>query len=198
MAEELTKEQKYQRAYAKLHSTKIKEQHRAYQKAHPKEKAESARRWYEKHCDEVKERMRVYYKAHTEEAKVRAKEWIESHPERHADFTNQWRRNNPEAEQAIKHTRRAKEKGCSGKHTAEEWIALRDSTGGVCPRCQIYVGVKNMTRDHIIPLSRGGSNYIDNIQPLCGIKANSCNSHKWAKTMDYRENICGINKEGIQ
>lgn len=36
--------------------------------------------------------------------------------------------------------------------------------------------------DHVVPLSRGGTNEISNIQPLC----RSCNSKKHAKHIDYR------------
>jgi 5-methylcytosine-specific restriction endonuclease McrA len=39
-----------------------------------------------------------------------------------------------------------------------------------------------LTQDHVVPLARGGSNLIDNIQPLCA----SCNSSKGTQTIDYR------------
>ncbi|WP_397368836.1 HNH endonuclease [Paenibacillus anseongensis] len=41
-------------------------------------------------------------------------------------------------------------------------------------------GLKQRTRDHLIPLSRGVSDYIENIVPAC----RSCNSFKGTKTVD--------------
>ena len=42
---------------------------------------------------------------------------------------------------------------------------------------------KRLTVDHVVPLSKGGNDTIDNIQPLC----KPCNSSKGAKYIDYRK-----------
>jgi 5-methylcytosine-specific restriction endonuclease McrA len=76
--------------------------------------------------------------------------------------------------------RRAKKAGAEGTFTAEEFQQLCEFYSHRCLCCG-KMGVK-LTTDHVQPLSKGGSNHIDNIQPLCG----PCNSRKHAKTQDYR------------
>lgn len=80
--------------------------------------------------------------------------------------------------------RRARMAASEGSFSTEEWekkLSLYDH----CPQCMrawcdipLPRGRKSpITRDHIIPLSKGGGNTIENIQPLCY----SCNSQKGAK-----------------
>ena len=63
-----------------------------------------------------------------------------------------------------------------GRHSLKEWLELRASTKGICPCCKKKVGLSKLSLDHIIPISKGGTDYIWNIQPLCL----SCNSSKGA------------------
>jgi hypothetical protein len=69
---------------------------------------------------------------------------------------------------------RAKSLGIEGILTAEDWAELVEKHGGKCASCR---GGKYLVIDHIIPLSRGGTNTKDNIQPLCV----QCNSSKGNK-----------------
>jgi len=75
---------------------------------------------------------------------------------------------------AAKARRRALEKSAEGSFTAKELIDRFDMLGNKCAHCG---ATGKLTADHIVPLARGGTNYIDNIQPLCG----SCNSRKGAR-----------------
>lgn len=97
-------------------------------------------------------------------------------------YTAQWQRDNQEKVKAKWHKRRAIKKAAGGSFTDKEWktVLARYAPDGRCPCC----GQKRtLHADHVVPLSRGGSNDISNIQPLCG----SCNSKKGTKIIDYRE-----------
>lgn len=56
-------------------------------------------------------------------------------------------------------------------YTVDEWHAKAASYGFACAYCGAS---SNITSDHIVPLSAGGTNYIQNIVPACG----SCNYSK--------------------
>lgn len=74
--------------------------------------------------------------------------------------------------------RRAKLNG--GELTEAEWLEVVGQYGGACLRCGSQ---SNITIDHIIPISRGGTHTKDNVQPLC----KKCNSSKHDNTIDFRK-----------
>lgn len=74
---------------------------------------------------------------------------------------------------------RAAKLAAIGSHTAAEWDALCAHYNHCCLACGQCVP---LTEDHIVPLVKGGTDDISNIQPLC----RPCNSAKGTQTIDYR------------
>ena len=81
--------------------------------------------------------------------------------------------------------RRARKAGNGGSHTFGEWETLKAQYNWTCPCCKRKEPEVKLTRDHIVPISRGGSDNIENIQPLC-LKCNDC---KYTKTIKYENKI---------
>jgi len=79
---------------------------------------------------------------------------------------------------AFKHRRRIHEK--RGSFTGKELQELYTKYNNTCLSCGCTTC--KLTADHVIPLSKGGNNTIDNIQPLC----ERCNNIKGINIIDYR------------
>lgn len=62
----------------------------------------------------------------------------------------------------------------------QKLIAVMQKSGSVCSACGFG---DDLHVDHILPLSRGGTNDLDNLQMLCS----RCNLSKGTKTMDEWE-----------
>ncbi len=77
--------------------------------------------------------------------------------------------------------RRIKKLGNGGSHTLTEWESLKAQYEHTCPCCFRQEPEIKLTRDHIVPLVKGGRDDIENIQPLC----RSCNAKKHDKNIKY-------------
>ena len=63
----------------------------------------------------------------------------------------------------------------------------RKTAAGTCWYCGRKVGFKNLTMDHVIPLSRGGRSTRDNLVPCCrpcNIKKKNALPVEWQEYMD--------------
>lgn len=117
-------------------------------------------------------------------ATIRAKAYQKRHPDRHYEHVKVWRKKNPDLLLSYFHKRRALELNAPGPHfTAPQWQALKIKYKNRCLSCR---KTRTLVPDHVIPISKGGSNGIRNIQPLC----QSCNSKKWVRDTDYRLSKC--------
>jgi len=90
-----------------------------------------------------------------------------------------WRASHPEQnrtnKRAANRRRRAMIARVLATLTPAEWDAILQAAGHAC----IYCGsTKQLTQDHLIPLSRGGPHTAENVAPACW----PCNASKHNKT----------------
>ena len=151
----------------------------------------------------------TYYEANKEKIDARSQEFRDTNPElakerRQADYAKYADRrlvaiakyaktpNGKIARQTASVRCRARRLDAKGTHTTEELLDLKAKYGFHCLRCgkhesELQSGPTNhgvLEEDHVIPLSKGGANWISNIQPLC----HDCNGpgYKGAQIIDYR------------
>ncbi|HEY2616147.1 MAG TPA: HNH endonuclease [Acetobacteraceae bacterium] len=140
--------------------------------------------------DKAKETRHAYYLAHADEIKRRARKRAEQNPERTLEAsrrhysankerikqrTIQWNAANPEGQRTRRRNYRARLNGADGSHTTEDIQRIGDAQNWKCHWCGKSTK-RNYHVDHVVPLSRGGSNEPGNLVIACP----RCNNHKRA------------------
>jgi 5-methylcytosine-specific restriction endonuclease McrA len=134
---------------------------------------------YQDNREIILREQKAYVEARPElKAKIlaRVKAWQKAFPDKVNKKNSAWRAANPEARSIEKARRRTLMAGASGSHAKAEAKAILTAQKHLCanPYCRSFLAKGNKHLDHIMPLSRGGSNYASNLQWLCV----SCNTGK--------------------
>ena len=149
------------------------------------------REWYKNNADSVKAKSRAHYHARprAESRAVRAKwrlknkaavavaslDWYYRNKNKCRAAAQRYAKKFPEKQKARVHRRRARVKNAPGAFNADQIKQVVSLFGGKCAYC----GGAYEAIDHVVPLSRGGTNYIANIRPCC----TTCNSSKGSKLL---------------
>lgn len=123
----------------------------------------------------AKKRNQYYINNREKMLKINNQYYIDNR-DKMLEQNKQWRIANPEKVIAKKINRRAMELNATGKFTADDIAQLLVLQKGKCAIC--HCSIKNGYHvDHIVPLSKGGSNSKENLQLLCP----TCNLSKGAR-----------------
>jgi 5-methylcytosine-specific restriction endonuclease McrA len=140
---------------------KIKEQRKAYAQANSERLNVSRRAWKHRNKNYVAEAQRQYRK---------------NQPEKWREWGRLWRLANPISYKLAGHNRRVRKLNATGVCTPEQLIDRFNFYGNRCAYCRAET---KLTVDHVIPLSRGGSNWPANLRPAC----DRCNKTKATRTL---------------
>ena len=150
----------------------------SFKKGHvvPKEWIEKIRKAFKGRKIPEERRMKLIGRKLSEKTKKKISQNTNLRGERHW----QWKggiTENKEYRSWIKNKHNRLKFLAEGSYSWGEWQGLKKKYNYTCVMCGRKEPEIKLTIDHIVPISKGGTNWILNIQPLC----QSCNSKKGKK-----------------
>jgi 5-methylcytosine-specific restriction endonuclease McrA len=166
----------------------------AYQAAHPEQVATAKRAWRvahrekEAHPEQVATHVRAYYETHHGEVLARNRAWKAAHREEDRARSRAYRQAHPDKEYTRSHRRRARKRNAEGSFTSADIMHFYNEQGGCCRWCSKPLNDKYHI-DHIIPLSRWGTNWPANLVLACA-RCNLSKKDKLPFRNGSRPTIC--------
>lgn len=128
-------------------------------------------------CAQNRDRER--HQRDPERTKKRVKKWRLNNKDQYQGHARKWQKANPLQCAMIVARRRARKASAKGSHSAEEVQNLLKAQMNSCCGCGVSFDFVPFTQDHITPLFKGGTDFIENIQLMC----QPCNDSKGTKPM---------------
>jgi 5-methylcytosine-specific restriction endonuclease McrA len=175
-------------AYYVKNRERIAENGRAWRAANPEKCRDAARRYRSKHRDRLVEYQRTWRKQNLDKAAGYMRTWRLRHRDRanaidraYRERTRdrriqqaaEWRAADRIRYRAYQSKRRTIIRKSDGKFTTADIAHLHQVQGGRCRWCSVAL-TDRYEIDHVLPLSRGGSNQRDNLALTCP----TCNRRK--------------------
>ncbi len=174
-----------QRASHQRHKQKNNLISRQYHEHHRVTRLAQQKRWHARNKEKANERSRAWKAKNKEHSNsynhtAKRKAWLVANRQRISEWNRQWKLDHPDQvlrnRRVHKHRRRSRERNATGTFNANDLTRLFSAQSGCCVYCKDNLGRKYHV-DHIVPLSKGGSNDPANLQLLCA----SCNLSKAAR-----------------
>jgi len=153
------------KAYDK-NSERILKRNRDRRASDPEKAREYDRAWKKAHREKICKSRRAKRLANIEQARANERARRAVNPELARSRHRRWKENNPGAMKAHAMNRRARKQSSEGFHSAADISRIRRAQRDNCACCRVKLNGGGHV-DHIIPLSRGGSNWANNLQLLC-------------------------------
>ncbi len=152
---------------------------RAKARARQPQRRITHRNWVKANPERSKVHRERYLALHKAVALAGVRRWRAANRERVSFLNQRWQKANPDRVKELHRERRARRTGAEGKHTMADIRAKLRSQKSKCYWCKaalILDGEGKYHVDHVIPLSKGGSDGPENIAcacPSCNLKKNN-------------------------
>jgi hypothetical protein len=188
----------------------------AHQREHAEAHLASSRASYARHLDQERARTRAYHRAHPEKAYARNQQYRRTHravlaqrrrtaywgnpdkerqarriayasnPAKSIAAVTAWVKAHLSQKYAANHARRVLTRySVNGEKVDLDMLYARDK--GICQLCQKPVRRKDASRDHVIPLSKGGEHSYKN----CVLAHLRCNASKGNRPIPQQQRLFG-------